>query len=113
MAKRKKAVRVTSSGQKVPPKKHQKGHQKELHSSADYFEALFRARFALAMKDVQAATSINSLAMQMGNARQAKEAIPRKVIEDAINKRCRKVLIDAFMRGGKLGAQHVKDALNA
>lgn len=85
--------------------------QKELHASANYFEPLFRARFVRAMKQLQKDTSINHLAMSMGNSRQAKELIPRSAIIKALAP-LRKVLRDSFIRGGKVGAEHVKDVLN-
>lgn len=83
-----------------------------LHASADYYEPLFRARFVRAMKEVQRKVSINSLALSMGNLRQAKDLIPRQLLQDTLSKACKKVLRDAYMRGGKLGAEHVKDLLN-
>lgn len=85
---------------------------KIVHAAADYYEPLFRARFVRAMKTVQKQVSINNLAVSIAsNARQAKDAIPRKIIIDALNKEAKKVIRDAFMRGGKLGADHVHSTL--
>jgi len=82
-----------------------------VHASADYYEPLFRARFVRAMKKLQVETSVTALAATLGNAKQARNIIPRKKIEEALTQSVKKVLRDAFMRGGKLGAEHVKDLL--
>lgn len=84
---------------------------KVVHSSADYYEPLFRARYVRAMKQLQKSISINDLAMSMGNAKQAASMVPRSAIVKAMEP-LRKVLRDAFMRGGRLGADHMKDLLN-
>jgi len=81
---------------------------KLVHGSADYFEPLLRARFVRAMKEVQSQVSINTLAMSMGNVRQARDVVSRALIERSLNKALKKVLKDAFMRGGKLGAEHLR-----
>jgi hypothetical protein len=88
----------------------QKQEQKAVHSSADYFEALFRARFVKAMKQLQKQTSINALAVAMHNLRSATQMVDRKALEKALS-RYDLFVIQAFMRGGKLAAQHVKDML--
>lgn len=85
-------------------------NQRALHTSANYYEPLFRARFARAMKQVQKQTSINTLAMSMGNAKQAKDLIPRAVLIKALAP-LRKIIRDAYMRGGKVGVEHVKHTL--
>ncbi len=100
-----------TTGNKLPVKKDQTTLQKSLHVSADYFEPLFRAKLYRAFKQVQSQTSINALAMAMGNLRQAKDTIPRNALEDAITSAVKRVLIDSFTRGGKLGAVHVKESL--
>lgn len=79
-----------------------------VHASADYYEPLFRARFVRAMKLLQAQTSINSLAMSMGNVRQATDLIPRSAITKALEP-TKKVIRDAYRRGGRLGADHLKE----
>ena len=78
-----------------------------VHASADYYEPLLRARFVRAMKAVQRQTPINSLALSMANARQAKNTIPKAVLEQALEP-LKKVIRDAYMRGGKLGADHLR-----
>lgn len=83
---------------------------KVIHASADYYEPLFRARYVRAMKALQKKTSINALAMSMGNAKQAKDLIPQADIVKALEP-LQKVIRDAFMRGGKLGASHVSELL--
>ncbi len=102
------------TGSRLPVKQNQKAHQKALHSSADYFEALLRARVYKAMKQLQKEVSISSLAhgIALKNVRQVKELIPRKLIEDTVRKACAQVVRDCVMRGGRLGAVHVKDVLN-
>ncbi len=110
MAKKKFRVSRTT-GNKLPVRNDQQSLQKALHSSADYFEKLLRARIYKAMLQIQKDTSINSLAMVMGNSRQAKDIIPRKRIEAALNAACKKVAVDCFMRGGKLGGQHVNEVV--
>lgn len=87
-----------------------KQEQKTVHASADYFEALFRARFAKAMKQLQTQTSINALAMALHNLRHATGVVDRKALEKALEP-LRPVLRDAYLRGGKLGALHVKRVL--
>jgi hypothetical protein len=81
---------------------------KELHKSADYYEPLFRARFVRAMKALQKRTSINHLAMVMANKRQAKAIIPKAQIQLALVPAA-KVIKDAVMQGGKIGAKRVQD----
>lgn len=85
---------------------------KALHSSADYFEPLFRAAFVRAMKKVQKSTSINQVALSMATTGARTEVVPRKVIEDAVRPFVTKIIRDAMRRGGKLGAQHLTNLLN-
>lgn len=92
------------------PQSRQKQEQKNIHASADYFEASFRARFAKAMKQLQKETSINNLAMAMHNLRNATRVVDRKALEKALEP-LRPLLRDAYMRGGKLGAKHLKEML--
>lgn len=88
----------------------QKQEQKNIHASADYFEALFRARFAKAMKQLQKQTSINALAMAMHNIRNATQVVDRRSLEKSLEP-LRPLLVQAYMRGGKLAAKHLKDML--
>jgi hypothetical protein len=62
------------------------------------------------MRALQSQISITSLVMAMGNARQAKELVSREAILKAMQPTT-KVVIDAFMRGGKLGAKHIEGML--
>lgn len=94
---------------KTPSKRNQK-ELAAIHSSADYFEALFRAKFVHAMKQLQAQTPINRVALGLHNTKARTEVIPRTAIEKALEP-LRQVLIDSYMRGGKLGAVHVKSVL--
>lgn len=83
-----------------------------VHRSADYYEPLFRARFVRAMKSVQKQTSINALALSMASLRHAASQIPKEKLEEALTKGVKTIIRDAFMQGGKLGAEHVRSALN-
>lgn len=86
-------------------------NQKPFHASADYYEPLLRARFVRAMKGVQKTVTINRLAQAIAaNPRTAHEVIPDLQIEEALAP-LTKVITDAYMRGGKLGADHVRDVL--
>jgi len=83
---------------------------KVVHASADYYEALFRARFVKSMRLLQSQTSLSALAMAMGSVRRGTNLVQREELIKALEP-AKKVLVDAFMRGGKLGAEHVKKAL--
>jgi hypothetical protein len=48
----------------------------------------------------------------MANTGIRSEAIPRKVIIDAITPVVKKIMRDAIRKGGKLGAEHVTDVIN-
>lgn len=87
-----------------------KHHQQVLHVSAAYYEALLRARFVRSMKRLQQDTSIHTLATHMSSTAQAMSVIPREKILKAMAP-LKQVLIDAYMRGGKIGAEHVKEVL--
>lgn len=83
-------------------------HQvKNVNAKADFFEASLRASFARAMRGLQKGTSINALAMSMSNHRQARDQVPRKAVEAALEP-LRPLLVKAFLRGGKLGEQHIR-----
>lgn len=81
-----------------------------VHASADYYEALFRARFVKVMKKLQSTVSINALALSMGNVRQAQSIVTRAEILKALMP-LKKILADSFMKGGRIGADHVKETL--
>lgn len=86
-----------------------------VHASADYYEPLLRARFVRGMQKLQEQASINKLAMALssGNLRQASSMVtPSRVTIEQVLMPLKKVLIDAFMRGGKLGADHLMDMLH-
>lgn len=78
----------------------------ELHRKADTLEPLFRVSFVRAMKALQAETSINALAMQMGNAKQAQLAIPVARLKTTLQPLV-KLVTNAFRQGGKMGQKHV------
>lgn len=78
----------------------------ELNRKADSLEPLFAVSFVRAMKKVQDMTSINSLAMQMGNARQAQTAIPIHLLKDQLQPLVTQVR-SAVKTGGKLGQKHL------
>jgi hypothetical protein len=78
--------------------------------SADYFEGLLRARLVRVMKQLQKDTSINQLAMAMHNLRDAAGVIDRQALEKAVAF-LKPLIKQAYMRGGKLGATHVKSTL--
>lgn len=78
-----------------------------VHKAADYYEPLIRARIVRALKSVRKSVSINDLAMAMGNAKQAASLLPRKTIENALAPAA-KVVHDARMQGGKIGAAKVR-----
>lgn len=89
----------------------QNHNQKPFHGSADYYEPLLRARFVRGMKAVQKAVLINTLAQAIAaNPRTAHEVVNDMVVADAL-KPMAKVITDAYMRGGKLGADHVREVL--
>jgi hypothetical protein len=105
-----KKIRISpKTGNKLPVLPHQKFLQKALHDSADFFEASLRARVYKELKKLQAKTSINSLTLALANHRSVHDVISRKMIEAAVRTATEKVVRDAFLRGGKLGAEHVKD----
>lgn len=81
-----------------------------VHASADYYEPLLRARFVRAMKKLQLQTSINQLALSLTSVTNAQSVIPTSSVEAALVP-LKKVLIDAYMRGGKLGAAHLVEML--
>jgi len=83
---------------------------KVVHASADYYEALCRARFVKAMRLLQSQTSLSALAMALVSVRRGSNLVDRAEIIKALEP-MKQVMIDAFMRGGKLGADHVKKAL--
>lgn len=83
---------------------------KAVGSSTDYFEGLFRARMVKELQRLQKETSINQLALAMANLRGATQVIDPKSIEAAIA-RLKPIIIQAYMKGGKLGAAHVKSTL--
>lgn len=87
-------------------------HVKKLHESADYYEPLLRARFVRGMKALQQSVSINELALALAarNPKQALALITRVMITAELQS-TKKVLRDAFMRGGKVGAEHVRAVL--
>lgn len=94
------------------PTQFSKTQQRAVHGSADYYEALFRARFVRALKRLQQQTSINQLAMALQNSNSiAYPGVDRKAIAAAIAP-LQKVIVQAFMRGGKHGASHVKATLH-
>lgn len=92
----------------MPPRPQKSKEWKQVHASADYYEALFRARFVRAMRKVREQTSINELAMLMGNKRQVKDVIPRARILEALGP-CETVVKDALVKGVRLGTQKVND----
>lgn len=84
---------------------------KVVHASADYFEALFRARFVKVMKQLQKDVPINRVALGLHNTKARTQVVPRSTIEAALAP-LKQVIIDTYRRGGKLGAVHVKNVLN-
>lgn len=76
-----------------------------VHAAADYYEPLFRARFARAMKAVRKTVSVEDIARAI-RLRQP-TIIPRAVFEKALVP-CANVVRDAVVRGGQLGAEKVK-----
>jgi hypothetical protein len=91
-------------------KRHQK-HQKLVHGSADYYEALFRARYVRALRQLQKDTSIGKLAGSLNRSSLKRPKLDEAALMKAMEP-VKQALIAAFMRGGKLGAAHVKATLN-
>lgn len=89
----------------MPRPKHQ---IVRMNKNADSLEASLRVSFVRAMKQLQKATSINMLAMSLSNHRQAKDQIPTKAIQTALTT-LTPILVKAFMQGGKLGEQHLRE----
>lgn len=79
-----------------------------VHAAADYYEALFAARFVRAMKRVQAQVSINDLALSLGNVRQAQRLVTTHMVTDALSS-CATVNTKARRKGGQIGAVRVRD----
>lgn len=96
----------------MPSPKRPTKEVKAVLSSADYYEPLLRARFVRAMKKLQKETSINQLALAIPHLKRTQhQVVDRKAIEAALEP-LRKVIRDAYMRGGKLGAAHLKALIN-
>lgn len=75
-----------------------------VHTAADYYEPLMRARFVRAMKALRKTVSVDDIARAI-RLRQP-NFIPRAAIEKALAP-CANVVRDAVMRGGQLGAERV------
>jgi len=88
-----------------------KRHQKTVLSSADYYESLFRARYVRALRQLQKDTSINKLAASLNRSSLNRPKLDADALAKAMEP-VKQALIAAFMRGGKLGAVHVKDIVN-
>jgi hypothetical protein len=91
-------------------KRQKRQKEKSFIDSAEYFKALFRARFVKAMKKLQKEVSINQLALSMHSTRTSAGVITNKQIVDALTP-LKQVIKDAYRKGGKLGADHVKALL--
>lgn len=91
--------------------KRLKAQVKAVDVSAAYFEKLFRSRFVKTMKQVQKKVSINKLAISMHLTHTSRDTIPRQLIEEALQQ-LKPIIVQAYMKGGRLGAQHVVSVLN-
>jgi hypothetical protein len=76
----------------------------EMDAAAGHFETLLQQRFLKAMKQLQAETSINELAILIANKKPV--VIDSKRIKELMGP-ISKAMLDAFRHGGKLGAKKV------
>lgn len=78
-----------------------------VHKAADYYEPLMRSKFVKAIKALRKRVTLQQIVMAM----QTKTPIiPRSQLEEAL-KPAAKVIHDAVMYGGKLGAVKVNEVI--
>lgn len=84
----------------------------QLYRTSEYYERMFRARFIRAMQAYQ--RSLNDDAIQRAAAAGNKKHLEVLLLSrlDAAMKPLEDIFVTAFMKGGEIGAVHVKEALN-
>lgn len=82
-----------------------KSSYKKVHDAADYYEPLLRARIQRAMKALQKALTVEQIAQAIA---QGRAILPRGSIMNAL-KPAHNVIHDAFLQGGKIGADRMNN----
>lgn len=86
----------------------EKSSYKKVHDAADYYEPLLRARIQRAMRALQKALTVEQIAQSIA---QGRAIVPRGAIINAL-KPAQNVIHDAFLRGGKIGADRLSNDRN-
>lgn len=80
-----------------------------IYRSTEYYEQLFRARFVRAMKSFQKKLNRTQIANAAGNRARLEQLMIAEL--DAALKPLEEIFVKAFMKGGEIGAEHVKETL--
>jgi len=78
-----------------------------IRRTSDHYERLFRARFVRAMKDFQRRLSRERVAAAMSNRKLAEQVITAEL--DAALAPLADIFVRAYMSGGEIGAEHVRE----
>lgn len=82
-----------------------KSSYQKVHTAADYYEPLLRARVYRAMKAIQRSMSVEQIAQAIA---QGRAIVPRQRLLDAL-KPAANVIRDAYLRGGTIGADRLSN----
>lgn len=92
------------------PKQRNPSVYGEVHRAADYFEALLRARFVKQMKEARKKVDQRALADAIAEKDAGKALAIVSTPLPSVMRPIQKVIKDAVMKGGKVGAQMVRDS---